>query len=54
MNAPSSKIEQILKLHQIETKTGQFRELSRDDRFALFLKRLEESWTYQEKGYGVK
>ncbi len=52
MELPGSKEEEILLLHQIELKTQQFKELNRDERFLLFLKRLEESWTYQEKGYG--
>lgn len=54
MNLPSSKIEQIVSLHKIEMKTKQFRVLTRDERFSIFLKRLEDSWTYQEKGFGVK
>lgn len=54
MDLPGSKEEQILLLHQIELKSQQFKELSRDERFQLFLKRLESSWTYQEKGYGQK
>lgn len=54
MNYPSSKQEQIFGLHKIELKTQQFKELTRDERFELFLKRLEDSWTYQEKGYGHK
>ncbi len=54
MNTPSSKVEQILNLHKVEMKTKQYRELTREERFTLFLKRLEESWTYQEKGFGVK
>jgi len=54
MNTPGSKTEQILTVHRIEMKSKQFRSLTRDERFSIFLKRLEESWTYQEKGFGVK
>ncbi len=54
MKTIRSKQEQVLELHKIELKTQQFQELNRDERFQVFLKRIEESWTYQEKGYGHK
>ena len=54
MSLPESKVEQVLELHKVELKVQQFKELTRDEIFLLFTKRLEESWTYEEKGYGLK
>ena len=54
MNVLRTKTEQILELHKIELKTQQFKELDKNDKFNLLLKFIEESWTYKDKGYGVK
>ena len=54
MNIPHSKTEEVLGLHKVELKTQQFKELTKDDLFLLLIKSIEDSWTFQEKGYGVK
>ncbi len=52
MNIPSSKAEMIFKLHNIEQKSIQCKELTRDELFLILAKRLESSVTYEEQGYG--
>jgi len=54
VNYPSSKLEMTLKMHSVEMKTQQFKELTRDELFLLFVQRLESSTTHEEKGYGLK
>ncbi len=43
-----------LKMHSVEMKAQQFKELTRDELFLLFVQRLESSVTHKEKGYGIQ